>query len=375
METKLTVDAFTTLPTDLRVRYLLGEHTRFLDAPEGLLLGGAELDGKTVNFAATRREIRTGTLGVAECDALAEHARRAQQECDAFVFLVDSAGARLDEGLPIQGGLRRAMRALVDVDLAGLPTAAVLGRNAFGGASLLAYALSAQFYSVDTRMAMTGPRVLQQAGAVSEDAVMAVINGAARCRQAGLAVCEPGSQAAALRGWLQDPEAHARAGKAELRKRVELAGLNRLQDEPVFIGASTLVCQSHLIPGAADLLYFADAIESLQGDATIEVRWSGHSTDLKDEAVVQTELLANLCRKLRMRARRGHATHLRVHGEISGGLFIALAAGASDVTLGLGGKVLTLPPNALQNILKTDADMTTDDGDPLSAGAVDHIAK
>ncbi len=371
----MTVDAFTTLPTELRVRSLLGEHTRFSDAPEGLLLGVAELDGRTVSFAATRREMRTGTLGVAECDALAEHTDRAQRECDAFVFLVDSAGARLDEGLPIQGGLRRAMRALVNADLAGLPTAAVLGRNAFGGASLLAYALSTQLYSFDTRMAMTGPRVLQQAGGVSEDAVMAVINGAARCRQAGHAICEPGTQQAALRGWLQAPETHSRAGKAELRRRLELAGLSPLHDDPVLTDSSTLVCQHHLIPGAADLLRFADAIELLRGDATIEVRWSGHSTDLKDEAVVQTEFLAHLCRVLRMRAQRGEATHLRVHGEISGGLFIALAAGASDVTLGPGGKVLTLPPNALQNILKTDADMTTDDGDPLSARAVDHIAK
>ena len=368
-------DPFVALATELRISALLGEQTQQLPAPAGLVLGFAEVDGKTVRFAATRPEVRTGTLGVDECDALTRFVAEAKGRCDAFVFLVDSAGARLDDGLPIQGALRRTMRSLLDAQLDGLPSAAVFGRNAFGGASMLAYALSAQFYSVDTRMAMTGPRVLQKAGGVSEAEVAAVITGPARCRQSGRTLCEPGAQSASLRHWLNNPDSMVAATLATLRKRLSAASLRPHPGDPQLSSPTTLSCRHGATPGAADLVKLTEAIESLPSGSTIELGWIGHSPDLKDEAVVQSEYLACLSRVLRARVRSGIDITLRLQDEISGGLLIALAAGASRVVLAPGGKVLTLPPDALQNIFKTDANLTTEDSDPLTAGAVDLIAK
>ncbi|MFV0663361.1 carboxyl transferase domain-containing protein [Denitromonas sp.] len=366
-------DPFIAMTTAQRLQALFGEHMEAAPAPDGLALGVAECDGKTVRFAATRPEVRTGTLGVAECDALTRFVASAPGQCDAFVFLVDSAGARLDDGLPIQGALRRAMRALVDARLDGLPSLALLGRNAFGGASLLAYALSAQSYSVDTRMAMTGPRVLQKASGVSEAEVAAVITGPARCAQAGLTLCEPGEQPQVLRHWLRTSDQPPSADRARLHARMAVAGLAAHGDDPVLASPRTLSCRRGVTPGAADLMKLADAIETLPSGSAIELGWIGHSGDLRDEAVVQSEYLAALSRVLRERTRSGIAITLRLTDEISGGLMIALAAGATEVVLAPGGRVLTLPPDALQNIFKTDADMTTEHGDPLAAGAVDRI--
>lgn len=368
-------DPFVALATELRIPALLGEQTEQFPASAGLLLGTAEVDGKTVRFAATRPEVRTGTLGVDECDALTRFVADANSRCDAFVFLVDSAGARLDDGLPIQGALRRIMRSLLDAQLDGLPCAAVLGRNAFGGASLLAYALSAQFYSLDTRMAMTGPRVLQQAGGVSAAEVAAVIAGPARCRQSARILCEPGAQSATLRHWLKNPDSMVAVTIDTLRKRLSIASLHPHPGDPQLTSPTTLSCRHGATPGAADLVKLAEAIETLPSGATIELGWIGHSTDLKDEAVVQSEYLACLGRVLRARVRSGADITLRLQGEISGGLLVALAAGATKVVLAPGGKVLTLPPDALQNIFRTDAKVTTEDSDPLTAGAVDLIAK
>lgn len=365
-------DPFVALATEPRIHALLGREAHPAPAPEGLFMGTAECAGKRVRFIATRPELRTGTLGVAECDAITRFAETAPGQCEALLFLVDSAGARLDDGLPIQGALRRTMRALLDANLAGLPGAAILGRNAFGGASLLAYALSAQFYSVDTRMAMTGPRVLQKAGKLAEADVAAVISGAARCRQSGRLLCEPGTQPAAFERWLASPLTPPAGHSIPLRERLAAAGLQAHPDDPTLSAPDTLTCHRGVTPGAADLMKLADAIRTLPSGATIDLAWTGHSADLQDEAVVQSEYLAHLSRTLRTRTRAGTRITLRLSGEISGGLFIALAAAATEVVLAPGGRVLTLPQDALQNIFKSTADMTNH-GSPLSAGAVDII--
>lgn len=365
-------DPFVALATEQRIHALLGSDTHPAPAPEGLFMGTAECAGKRVRFMATRLELRTGTLGVAECDAITRFAETAPGQCDALLLLVDSAGARLDDGLPIQGALRRSMRALLDAGLDGLPGAAILGRNAFGGASLLAYALSEQFYSVDTRMAMTGPRVLQKAGNASETEVASVISGAARCHQSGRLLCAPGTQPVAFQRWLESPFATPVGHDVSLRERLTTAGLQPHPDDPTLTAPDTLVCHRGVTPGAADLMKLAELVATLPSGATIDLAWIGHSADLRDEAVVQSEYLAHLSRCLRTRTRAGKHITLRLSGEISGGLFIALAAAATEVVLAPGGRVLTLPPDALQNIFKTTADMSTDHS-PLAAGAVDII--
>jgi len=91
--------------------------------------------GRQILAVATDPQADKGALGIAECSDLHRAIRLAQETNAALVLLIDSAGARLYEGLPIQGALRRLMRELLDARLDGLPVLALLGRNVFGGAS------------------------------------------------------------------------------------------------------------------------------------------------------------------------------------------------------------------------------------------------
>lgn len=371
------IDSFLALSTTQRVTALLGRQLTSSAAPEGLLLGIAEVDHKVVSIAATRAEIKKGTLGVAECDALAQFVQDAARSSDGFIFLVDSAGARLDEGLPIQGALRRAAKALTEASLDGLDSIAIFGRNAFGGASLLAYALGTQAYSMDSRLAMSGPRILQRAGDATEEAVADVISGPSRCRQSGLKVCERGLQPAAVRQWLRaergglSPLNNAEA----LKNRVLNLGLSEQPGALLRTADDSLTCTHGVVPGAADLLRLIQEIEEHPEIAQIHLGWVGHSLHLNDEAVIQSAYLARLSRVLCARARSGRPIQLIIQSETSGGIYIALASGASQVVLGPNGRVITLPESALQSISKNYADFSPQHIDPLAAGAVDTIAK
>ena len=162
MPHKTITDSFLALSTEERVSSVFGNNIEVENSPKGLYIGKANYKGKQIAFAASKAEVQMGTLGVEECETLTRFVNEISKKSDAFVYFVDSAGARLEEGLPLQGALRKTMRAFVDSRLDGFPSASVFGRNVFGGASLLAYALEAQFYSSVTRLAMTGPRVLER---------------------------------------------------------------------------------------------------------------------------------------------------------------------------------------------------------------------
>lgn len=369
----MATDPFLALPTKQRILALIGEDIRLFPAPEGLLIGVAQYNEKNIYFAATLPEIKTGTLGVNECNALTEFVTEIPERSDAFIFLIDSAGARLDDGLPIQGALRKTMRALIDARLNKLASVAILGRNVFGGASLLAYALSNQFYSIGTRMAMTGPRVLQKYNRLSEALVLDKINGTARCQQSNQTLCNPGSQPTHLQHWLDSPKRSIPVCEESLRARLAAADLRARTEDPVLATPRTLVCQQGVTPGAADLIKLAETIKTLPSGATIELGWSSHSIKLEDEAVIQSEYLSYLSMALRQRTRNGVKINLHLTGEVSGGLFIALAAAATQVGISPKGKVLTLPPYMIKNIFKSNSEKTNKNETPLNSGAVDFI--
>ena len=75
---------------------------------------------------------------------------------------------------------------------------------------------------------------------------------------------------------------------------------------------------------------------------------------------------------LRSLTRSGADIRLRIEGQISGGIYIALAAGATATELGVGASVRTLPMSALLEILG-DASPAMDDAAHLEWGVVDTL--
>lgn len=358
---------FTTASVAQRLAALFdaGSQT-LLPAESGLHLASATAGGREVLAAATDPAKDKGVLGSAECADLCRIVRLACTTQQPLVLLIDSAGARLDAGLAIQGALRGLMTELLDASLAGLPMIALLGRNVFGGASMLAFAAAQRCYAPDTVLAMSGPRVLESAGGGSLAAVRAAIGGAARCRHGGserLVEDALPAYASALREWLQalpsgplpdtlDEERCmlSRRLAAAAPAAPAAAAQFALGPEP-----GGLHCSGQASMGAADSLEFATLVDQLGSPLDLLIDCAGHSLDMGDENLILSQYLVHLARTLRRRIHRGQEVRLRIGGATSGGIYIATAGAASSVDIAPGGSVRTLPQASLSSILSRPA--------------------
>ena len=112
-----------------------------------LTIGRGNWKGVAMHVALVENRIASGSLGVKECDKLASLFKVvAMQKMPLLVYL-DSAGARVSEGLPALGAFRRVYAAALRGVDAGVTFVAVCGANCFGGASMLASLASVRYFS------------------------------------------------------------------------------------------------------------------------------------------------------------------------------------------------------------------------------------
>lgn len=330
-----------------------------LPADSGLRIANASIAGRPVLAVATDPALDKGVLGVAECGDLRRIVRLALKTQKPLVLLIDSAGARLDAGLPIQGALRGLMTELLDASLAGLPMISLLGRNVFGGASMLAFAASQRCYAEDTVLAMSGPRVLENAGGGSLATVRASIGGLSRCRHGGsehLVDDTLPAYAEALRKWVAGLPAGHMPDTLDDERRLLSERLGAQAPLPTAqLGIDTitgaLTCTGRAYVGAADALKLAALVDEANSPLDLLIDCAGHSLHMGDESLILTQYLVHLARTLRRRVQRGQDVRLRIAGEISGGIYIATAGAASSVDIAPGGSVRTLPLASLSSIL------------------------
>ena len=155
-----------------------------------LIAGGGRLEGEPVWIAATDPSRARGALGAAEGDLLCNLFQTARNEPRPLLLLLDSAGAKVDEGLVALGAFRRLFREAVLTRLAQVPMLGLLGKSCFGGASMLACVCALRVHSTNTLLAVSGPGVIEALGGKGElDAadpaqVRALMGGDARARLA-----------------------------------------------------------------------------------------------------------------------------------------------------------------------------------------------
>lgn len=353
--------SFTGATAEVRLAALFDPDCRTpLTSASHLKMMRGNVAGRQVLAVATDPQVDKGALGIAECSDLRRAVQLAQETGAALALVIDSAGARLYEGLPIQGALRRLMRELLDARLAGLPVLALLGRNVFGGASMLAQAAGQRCYAAATLLAMTGPRVLQQGGDAYAT-VIAAIDGNARSHCGSneqLLDDNLNSYTAALQRWVSRLGDNAAPDVDAERRQLML----RLQATPLqpnadmILTGATLSCRGQSAAGCADALQLAEMIDAAgPGALQLQLDYSGHSTLLDDERLLLSQYLVHLARSLRRRVGRGHPVHLHIQGHLSGGIYIAAAGAASSVHMAPGSSVRTLPQSALDDILTRPA--------------------
>src|SRR5262249_33761681 len=134
------------------------------------------------------------------------------------------------EGLAALGAFRHLYRAGLEAAFSGAPIAAVLGKNCYGGASMLAHLAPRRLFSPVTQLAMSGPSILASAAGVSALDEMframaeASISPRARAQMSSAnAVWEEGDPAPWLREALalqEDPVSALHARHEALRARL-----------------------------------------------------------------------------------------------------------------------------------------------------------
>jgi len=384
-----------------------------------LIAGTGTIDGREVTVTATDRHVSGGSLGVVEAQALGSLLEQSHAARRPFLLCLDSAGARLDEGLSALGAFRQLYRHMLDLRLDGLPLLGLIGRDCFGGASMLAATCARRVYCGASRLAMSGPAVIQALGGSAEldatdtAAVTALMGGAARVQLLPSDhLCEDSFDAyrRAARNWVADCDTtvqlnlhhqHTRLGTRLLAhgmapsppgntsrelplllqeiipEGVEvykmdgvLFGRNGKTSPNAFFGFidGTPVGALAAWTLAGECLALAD---ERPGEAvTVFLDSPGQAPTLRDERVMLSEYVAHLALVLSSLRKHGHRVTLQVLGDAAGGIYVALAAPAARVVALPGANVQVLPPAAIARILRRH-DESGGIEDYMRAGVID----
>ena len=380
---------------------------------DNLTVGRGTLDGRAVRVALVESRFASGAIGGVEAERLIALLKVVALERAPLVVYLDSAGAKVSEGLMALGAFRALFRAALEVGASGAPMAAILGRNCYGGSSMLAHLAPRRLFSPATQLAMSGPAILAaQAGMSAIDEMFramaeAAMSPAARARaSAANAVWEPGGD---VGEWLRAalapgaaPEGH-RERHASLARRFERP-LAPLQMEPVrrrdleriFADGYEARETQGLIEGEGRRNGGAEAFLGLVGRKPVgaERAWrfaervwqhadkppprlevfldcATHAARLEDEKLVLSEYIVDMSLALDHLARHGTQVGLTIVGQAGGGVYVALAAPAHRVTSLHGADIQVLPGAAVAAILGESRDSVPTFDDYRAAGVAE----
>ena len=413
--------SYSTASAGARLDALLdpGTRTDLGRAPEcAMLAGRGRIGGKQVWIAATDTTRARGAIGVAEAEALRQLLRAAREKPAPVFLLLDSAGAKVDEGLAALGAFRRLYREALLTRMAPVPMYALLGRACFGGSSMLATLCNLRVYSSRTLLGVSGPGVIQAlAGSDELDAgdaaaVQALMGGEARARLgneevlvaddlamfrsralelAGAPIaatlnlhtkhsqlaCRLGTDVGAI---AQSPEALHRMQQlappgyaCSARGDVVCATASQFQGQPAFVG----VLSGRAI-GAAVSWILADELlklhESRPGIAVILVLdASGHAATRHDEELLLSEYITHFALTAAWLAAQRHRVVLWIPGQAAGAVYVAFASPAEHVSALPSAQLRILPQAAVQQILRAPPADTSDTETWLRTGVVDAL--
>jgi hypothetical protein len=387
-----------------------------------LIAGGGCLGGEPVWIAATDPSRARGALGVAEADALCALFQVARREPRPLLLLVDSAGAKVDEGLAALGAFRRLFREALLTRLARVPMLALLGKSCFGGASMLACVCGLRMYSSQTLFAVSGPGVIEALGGKGEldaadpDQVRALMGGDARVRLgtserlATDSIVAFRDSAACLlhegmlgNGALDLTAEHSVLGKRLTRRAahaevasgehdVSVRRLERLLPPGYAPMACGPVCLALPHPGSERPAFLG----LLSGSAVgVDACWQlaeallnlhrtnpkspvlllldavGHAATRRDEASMLSAYLTHLSLAGGWLAQRGHEVSLWIPGAAAGAVYVAFAAPAKHVSALASACIRILPEIAVRQILGASAEQSVDSVALLRTGVID----
>jgi hypothetical protein len=387
-------------------------------AAGNVTLGRGTLDGRPLRVALIENRVASGSIGTLEAGKLGALLKVAAADRSPVLVCIDSAGARVSEGLKALGAFRSLYRAGLDAALRGVPIAAVVGRNCFGGASMLAHLASQRLLSDETQLAMSGPAVIASASGMNpvddmfRAMAQATLSAAARAKTSAANALLPSDgnplswlrEALAPRGdmveayRMRHEALAARIGTMPLQRpweTVRRRDLEKLYDggcearesDGILDGSGARGSASERFVGlvgnsalsAARAWRFADIVWKLLADppARLEVflDCATHAARLEEEKLILTEFVVDMGAALASLGRRGADVGLTVTGKAGGGVYVALAAPARRVASLYGADIQVLPGSAVAAILGEARESVPAFDDYRAAGVADEEIK
>lgn len=369
-----------------------------LEPVEGsaVLAGEGAIHNLRVVVAGTDPERASGAIDSTDAEVLLAAIGRASSLALPLVLLLDSAGAKLTEGVAVLGAFRRLEGALLDAAAKGLRIAAVLGRHCFGGSSLIAFVAAARIYPRGALLGVSGPRALAALSVPMEREEVAALYGVdSRARHdedALLVTDDTGAVRAATAAWLAD----APPGLSiEQRQRSLMRRLRLYRGDASAVPADPMPPElearlDHLFPQGWSALYaggviwgdgwvegretlivgfvqgrpvdalacwrFAQALLDLARDRppmpfVLLLDAPGQATTPDNEQILLSEFIAQIASVAHRLRAQGQPVELWLTGEAGGAIYVALAAAAMSVTAWPGVRVQTLPARVVSGVV------------------------
>lgn len=388
-------------------------------APAGnVTVGRGTLDGRPLRVALVENRGASGAIGGVEAAKLGAVLKVAAADRAPVLVCIDSAGAKVSEGLKALGAFRALYRAGLDAALGGAPIAAVVGRNCYGGSSMLAHLASQRLLSDETRLAMSGPAVIASASGMNplddmfRAMAQATMSAAARAATSPANALLPSDgnplpwlrEALAPRGDMVDAyrvrhEAlAARLGNAPGDRPWE--AVRRRDLDKLYEGACEARESDGILDGSGVRNGVAERFLGLVGKAPLtaarawrfaDLAWemldappprlevyldcATHAARLDEEKLILTEFVVDMGVALASLGRRGAEVGLTVAGKAGGGVYVALAAPARRVTSLYGADIQVLPGSAVAAILGEARESVPAFEDYRDAGVSDQEVK
>jgi malonate decarboxylase beta subunit len=139
-----------------------------LDIPvsfdDGLVIGRAQMDGKSVYLAAQVGQFVGGSVGEVHSAKLTGLFKAAARDSIPCVLIIESGGVRLHEGSSGEIGIAEAIRAVFACRAKGVPTIAVIATDigAYGGMGILSTCCDFRVMTEHGRLGISGPIVIEK---------------------------------------------------------------------------------------------------------------------------------------------------------------------------------------------------------------------
>lgn len=339
---------------------------------------------QSLRLVLTDRAVAGGSFGVEESELLAATFARSRKDATPVVLVLDSAGARLTSGLAGLAAFRRMYHAALELRLSGVPMVALLERNCFGGASMLAMLCGVRGALQPARIGMSGPAIIealagkQDIDASDRDAVRALFGADARARVGAIDQVFTGKQL--QRDMLASSLQRAATTRFDIEREHEKLK-QRLQAAGIAVPAMSMAEASQLFRrgtpvGASEIWQLAEALLQARDTQaiTLPVDCPGQAASRRDELLVLSEYVAHLALCLAERRASGAEIVTRIEGELSGGIYVALAAAVTRVEATPTASLRVLPEKAV-TVVMGQASPTETLQDALDAGVVDRLVR